>query len=393
MKILYHHRIASKDGQYVHIEEIIRALEAEGHEIVLAAPEAINRKQFGESSNFIKSIRTILPGFMHELMEFMYGVLDYFKLKKKIKLHKPDCIYERYNLFFPSGIWAKKKFNIPLILEVNAPLYEERKQHDHIGFDWLADWSERFVWNNADYVLPVTEVLADKVRAKGVPAENVVVIPNGINREQFSTIQDSREAKQSLGFDGKLILGFTGFAREWHGLDRVLDVMASNQMEDWLFLIVGDGPVRQSLEEKASRLGISDSIHFTGIVDRGRIPDYVSCFDIALQPDVVAYASPLKLFEYLALGKPVLAPSRPNIREVLSDGVNAMLFDAEDDEDFCAKLKQLCQSETQRDELGDAGRNLIHERGYYWDHNATKIIQLFGLVFKQSGRGDVEKCA
>lgn len=383
MKILYHHRIASKDGQYVHIEEIVNALKSLGHEIIMVEPAAINQKQFGESSRMVKNIRSKLPSFVHEIIEFCYSFHDYLKIRKAIKRHRPDAIYERYNLFFPSGIWAKKRFKLPLILEVNSPLYDERAKHDSISLGRLARWSEQYVWQNADIVLPVTRVLADIVCANSVNRDNVVVIPNGINRAQFSQVPAPPEMKQKLGFGDKLIMGFTGFVREWHGLDRVLSVIANNKDDEWLLLVVGDGPARKSLESQAAKLGISERVIFTGIVGRDKVPDYVSCFDIALQPDVVDYASPLKLFEYLVLGKPVLAPDSENIREVLTHEKNAILFNSTKDRDFQDQLARLCESDLLRNELGTAARQLISEQGYYWDENARKITLLFESLLEQ----------
>ena len=391
MKILYHHRIASKDGQYVHIEEITNALRDQGHEIVMVEPDAINQKEFGESSSLVKNLRSKLPSFVHELFEFFYCLLDYLKLHKAIRKHQPDCIYERYNLFFPSGIWAKKRFSLPLLLEVNSPLFEERSKHDHISLTRLANWSEKYVWNNADHVLPVTQVLAKKVIARGVAKNNISVIHNGINRRQFSRIPDMKDAKAALGFADHQILGFTGFAREWHGLDRVLDIISQLEDASWLLLIVGDGPVRENLQQKAQSLGIADKVRFTGIVPRNRIPEYVACFDIALQPDVVEYASPLKLFEYLALGKAILAPDRPNIREVLTDGENAILFDADDNRDFQVKLKQLCDSFQMRQQLGNNALQLVENQNYYWDENAMKIVALFTDLLTRSGSSETVK--
>ena len=109
-------------------------------------------------------------------------VIDFLKLSLNVIENKPDCIYERYNLFFPSGIWVKKIFRIPLILEVNAPLYEERKKHGSISLNRLALWTERYVWKNADYILPVTDVLADWVRAEKVSEDKT---PQRLNEAGF----------------------------------------------------------------------------------------------------------------------------------------------------------------------------------------------------------------
>jgi glycosyltransferase involved in cell wall biosynthesis len=377
MKILYHHRIASKDGQYVHIEELTNSLRALGHELVIVEPAQLTRKSFGKSSGAVQNLRTFLPGFVHEFIEFCYSFFDFYKTVKAIRQHRPDCIYERYNIFFISGILAKKIFSLPLILEVNAPLYFERKQNHGIQLTWLAEWTEKFAWRNADYVLPVTEVLADIVVASGADRARCVVIPNGINAESFSDRHDGNKIRNALGLQDKLVLGFVGFVRKWHKLDRVLTAIHKNQQKNWHLLLIGDGPAREELQQQAAELGITDHVSFVGVVDRHEVADYVSAFDIALQPDVVEYASPLKLFEYMMLGRAVLAPNRRNILEILTDGKNALLFNPEDEDSFVTQLERLCASPELRAELGQAARQTITDKQLFWNENARKVEKLF----------------
>ncbi len=380
MKILYHHRIASKDGQYVHIEELITALKSLGHEIIMAEPNAIGQKSFGKSSNAVQTIRKILPGFLHEIIEFFYTFFDFIKVSMLIVKHKPDCIYERYTLFFPSGIWAKKIFKLPLLLEVNSPLYEERKKNGDIKLNFLAEWSENFTWKNADFVLPVTAVLAEKIQQRKVAGEHIVVIPNGINRTRFNNTAKSKRIIDQYNLNGKLILGFVGFVREWHRLDRVLNAMANNKAENWHLLLVGDGPARTQIEQQAKRQNIEDRITITGIIERDDISNYITVFDIALQPDVVAYASPLKLFEYMALRKAILAPDRDNIREILTHGENALLFNPDDGESFIKHLCDLCSSNELRLRLGLAAAKTVEDKKLYWEENALRVEKLFNQL-------------
>ena len=380
MKILYHHRVASKDGQYVHIEEIINSLRKAGHEVIVCQPKSIESTHFGGGSRMVQRIRSLLPGFMHELVEFLYSFPDYLKLCRLIRKHKPDGIYERYNLYFTSGIWASKRFGLPVLSEVNAPLFKERAQNEGISLTHLAQWSEDYVWKNADCVLPVTEVLAGMVESRGVPRERIAVIPNGINREFGKNLPDISSINEKYRLEGKLVLGFTGFVREWHRLDRVLRVIAEHPQENWELFLVGDGPDRARLENLARELGISNRLTVTGIVDRRTMPGLVQRFDIALQPDVVAYASPLKMFEYMVLGKPILAPDTANIREILSDGQNALLFES-NDASFNAQLTRLCEDPQLRQELGKAACRTIAERQFYWDWNAERIV---GILEKLS---------
>ncbi|MDP2902562.1 MAG: glycosyltransferase family 4 protein [Methylovulum sp.] len=382
MKILYHHRIASKDGQYVHIEELTTALKSLGHDIIMAEPNGIGQKSFGKSSNTVQTMRKILPGFLHEIIEFSYTFFDFIKLSMLIVKHKPDCIYERYNLFFPSGIWAKKIFKLPLLLEINSPLYEERKKNGGIKLNFLAEWSEDFVWRNAEYVLPVTFVLAEKIKRRKVAGDKIVVIPNGINRVRFNSTDKSADIVERLHLNNKLVLGFVGFVREWHRLDRVLDAIANNKSENWHLLLVGDGPARESIALQAKQQGIGDRITITGIIDRDEIARYITVFDIALLSDVVEYASPLKLFEYMALGKAVLAPDRDNIREILTHEKNALLFNPDDDQSFMQHLNCLCTNKETRERLGLAAAKTIEDKKLYWEENARRVEELFNQLRK-----------
>jgi len=106
----------------------------------------------------------------------------------------------------------------------------------------------------------------------------------------------------------------------------------------------------------------------------------LAAFDVALQPAVVEYASPLKLFEYLAVGLPVLAPDTPNIREVLEDGVNAVLFDPCSGTAFGRGLARLCADGELRRRLADEARATIGRRGLTWRGNAERVAELAAVA-------------
>jgi len=345
MKILYHHRTRSKDGQYVHIEEMINALRELGHEVIVVAPPSMEKEDFGSDAGLVAWLKRHLPKWVYEIMELAYSLVAYRRLAQAVKRHKPDALYERYNLFLPAGVWIKKRFGLPMLLEVNAPLFEERERYDGLSLKRLARWSQSYAWKGADYVLPVTGVLGDIVASYGVPRERIVVIPNGINAKRFGAAPDVQTAKRALGLEDHLVLGFTGFVREWHGLDKVIDLIAGDAPDSARhLLVVGDGPVRAQLEQQAERLGIRHRVTFTGVIGRDDVANYVSAFDIALQPAVVAYASPLKLFEYLALGKAIIGPAQTNLVEILTHQYNALLFDSDRPEEMSDVINLLSEN-------------------------------------------------
>jgi glycosyltransferase involved in cell wall biosynthesis len=380
LRILYHHRIRSKDGQYVHIEELINALRALGHEVFVVGPPATEKARFGDDAGLVAVLKRYCPGFLYELMEFAYSFVAYRRLRDAVRAHRPDCLYERYNLLQPAGVWLKRRFNLPMLLEVNAPLFEERARYDGIALPRFARWWERYTWRGADCVLVVTDVLAGRVAAAGVRRERIVVIPNGINPEEFAGDPDSEAAKTRLGLQGKLVLGFTGFLKDWHGLDKVVELMVGAD-PSWHLLVVGDGPARDALERQARALEVTERLTITGIVARGQVASHVAAFDIALQPAVVDYASPLKLFEYMALGRPVVAPAQPNITEILTDGEDALLFDPRDPAGLARAIERLGRDEGLRRRIGAAARRTIVSRRLTWAENAARVSGMFaGLI-------------
>ena len=377
MKILYHHRTASKDGQAVHIEEMIAALRELGHEVIISAPAGAEEQEFGGSSGWVDRIRAHLPKALYEVLELGYSFAAYRRLAALAREHRPDVIYERYNLYLLAGVWLHRRLKLPLLLEVNAPLAEERARYGGLAFPGIARRIEAWTWRGADRVLPVTQVLGDYIQQAGVEAAKIQVVPNGINQHHFDAAPDNQTAKARLGLQDRVILGFTGFVRDWHGIDRVIDWMARHRNDaPTHLLMVGDGPVRADLEAQARRLGIAEQITFTGLVHRDRVPEMVAAFDIALQPAVTYYASPLKLFEYLALGKAVVAPQEPNLMEVLHDGENARLFDARQTGAFEAALDELLADPDLRRRLGEGARRSIGTQRLTWLENARRVTQM-----------------
>jgi glycosyltransferase involved in cell wall biosynthesis len=369
MRILYSHRIQSRDGQSVHVEELVAAFRSLGHEVLVVGPGFYEQARFGGESRLVPWIRAHLPAVIGELAELAYNVPAWWRLRTAFRRFRPDLIYERYNLYYLAGTWLARRHGAKLFLEVNAPLVEERTRFGQLRLRWLAGALERYVWRSATKVLPVTGVLRQSVAAAGVPPERIAVVPNGIDPAQFAALP-AREPGQ-----GPLVLGFVGFVRDWHGLDAVIAAMAAEPGgPDLRLVVVGDGPARGALERQAEALDLADRITFTGLQPREAIPGLVSGFDIALQPLVVNYASPLKIFEYMAAGRAIVAPDQPNIREVLHDGETAVLFDPAERGAMWHAIRRLVGDAALRRRLGEAARAEIARRDYTWRGNAARVV-------------------
>jgi len=371
LRILYSHRIQSWDGQGIHLEALVAALRDAGHEVRVVGPAAYERVSLGGESRAVALLRRWLPAAAAELAELVYSGPAYRRLARAAEEFRPDALYERYNLFHLAGALLARRRGLPFLVEVNAPLAEERALFGGLRLRRLARAAESFVWRAADRALPVTAVLAEHVAAAGVPRDRVAVVPNGIDLADFPAPAPPEERDE-------LVLGFVGFVREWHGLDAVVRAVAAWRGTPRLsLLVVGEGPARPGLERLAAALGVADRVRFTGLAGRDAIPGLIAGFDVALQPAAVPYASPLKVFEYMAAARPIVAPDQPNLREVLEDGRTALLFDPAAPGAMWEAVTRLVADPALRARLGAAARAAVIERDLTWAGNARRVAGLF----------------
>ena len=378
MRILYSHRTRSADGQRVHIDALTRALAARGHEVLVVGPEGAH----------LAGAETVLdadaggappglPRLLHEGAEVAYGALAAARLIRAGRQFRPDVLYERYNLYHHAGQAARRALGVPWLLEVNAPLVEERIKHGPSGAGGLAlpraaRASEDRLWRAADAVLPVTRVLADMAAARGVPEERLHVVSNAVDRTERAGGREVVRAR--LGVWDRFVLGFTGFVRDWHGVDAALRWLP--RRKDAVLLLVGDGPHAGALRAQAEAMGVADRLVVTGVVQRDAIPDHVAAFDVALQPAATPYASPLKLQEYMVEARAIVGPAQPNIAETVTDGESALLVPPGDEGALHAALDRLYGDEGLRDRLGAAARAVIFARDMTWDGNAGRVERI-----------------
>jgi glycosyltransferase involved in cell wall biosynthesis len=341
----------------------------------MVGPAFFGRAGFGGESRMVALLRRYLPGALSELVELAYNIPAYLRLKAAWRAEKPDFVYERCNLYFLAGSWLARRHKVRLFLEVNSPLADEREKHGGLRLAWLARRLERFTWRSAERVLPVTAVLAGILAENGVDPARITVIPNGIDPARFPP-----RAPAPAG--SAVTLGFVGFVRAWHGLDRVIEGMQAGAPNTRL-VVVGEGPAIPDLQALAAKIGVAPRVIFAGLVPPEQIGAHVQNFDVALQPSATPYASPLKIFDYMAAGCAIVAPDQPNIREILTQDETALLFDPADPAAMWRAIEQLAADAALRDRLGRAARTVLERRDYTWSGNAARLIRLVNKEERQ----------
>lgn len=384
MKILYHHRTRATDAQGIHIEALCNAFRTLGHDVRMVAPLAARHKApepKAEDSNpsKYKNRNGSARQMMYEIAAIFYNIPAFFILMFNVILYRPDFIYERYSLFSMAGLCVARLRRIPFILEVNAPLSVEMKAYESLSFGCAAQAVEDWLCARATRTVVVSEVMKSIFVARGIPEENLVVMPNGVDRRLFDREQSGQYTRRKLGMgEGKFVVGFVGWVRPWHGVEGLVDAVATlkKKFPGICLLIVGDGPALDGIKARVTESGLQNDAIFTGPVSGEQVPELISMMDVAVQPDVTEYASPIKLFEYLAMGKAVIAVRKPNIEEVVTDGSEALLFDKGNIDQLAERLEWLYTDAELRKRLGEAGAQLIDKRSYTWTGNARKVLEL-----------------
>jgi glycosyltransferase involved in cell wall biosynthesis len=367
MRILYSHRIQSRDGQSVHLEEMVAAFRQAGHEVLVVGPGFYASSGFGAESHVIAALRRHLPAALAEMAELAYNIPAWWRLRRQASMFQPDLIYERYNLYFLAGAWLARMRKIRYFVEVNSPLAEEREAHGGLRLRRIAHGTERAVWRQADRVLAVSHVLAARIEAVGVSTARIAVTPNGVDLARFAGLPPRDPTRPP-------VLGFIGFVRPWHGLEAVIEAMGRHDQQLEL-IIAGEGPARDGLEKQAMAAGCAARVKFIGLTARDDVPLLLGRFDIALQPQSVDYASPLKLFEYMAAGCAIIAPDQPNIREIVEHGVTAWLFDPQEPGALWQAVARLAADPALRQNLGRNAAAAIITRDLTWAGNARRVVE------------------
>ncbi len=319
-------------------------------------------------------------------MQIAYNLVAVRRLERALREFRPDLIYERYALYGFVGVWTARRWNIPLILEVNTPYAQAWAKYFGLYFETLARWIERRTLLGADYLVTVTGAQRDMLVRDGTPAERIAVCHNAIDPLQFAPDRLDRAAVRArLGLEGTVI-GFVGTMNRWQGMadfPKVIDAVLRDCAEA-SFLLVGDGEFRPLLEQAATQGGWGDRVVFTGRKRHGEIPELVAAMDITVLLNSNDYGSPMKLFEYFAMGKAVIAPSVGPVREVLRDGGTGLLIRPGDVDAMVASITRLVRNDGLREDLGKAARDYVVAH-HTWSGNARRVLAVYDQLSTRRG--------
>jgi len=295
---------------------------------------------------------------------------------------RTGLLYQRFDPANHAGVALSRRHRLPFVLEYNG---SEVWIGDHWGrplrFRRLFEAIEAVNLRHAHLVSVVSDALREDVVARGVEPGRVLVLPNAVDPRLYRPDLDGSAVRARHGLTGRLVVGFIGTFGVWHGAP-VLARAAARVLRlrpETRFLFVGDGVERRATEDEFRRAGLADKAVFSGLVPQEDGPEHLAAMDILAAPHVPNrdgsrfFGSPTKLFEYMAMGRAIVASRLEQISEVLEDGRTALLSPAGDAEALTGAIVRLIDDGDLRRRLGAAARREAVER-HTWDARARVLV-------------------
>jgi glycosyltransferase involved in cell wall biosynthesis len=372
-------------GASAHVRGLVRALAQIGHEVtVIASPPASPVTALIPGAHFLPlptpemnrlGFEALEPRLARALAHIWNNIGAQTALSQALHSTAFDCLYERLSPFAIAGSLVARERDLFHVLEVNAPLAWEGKHYRNQAFADEAGALEHEALGHASLVLTVSSTLRDLLVSSGVPQERISIVPNGVD----TTLFRPEGVSERNGLGDRIVVGFVGSLKPWHGLDILAEAFERLIAHPRLHLFVlGSGPQARLVSKLAERH--PDRVTLENGVAHEDVPRYLRAMDIAVAPYPALepfYFSPLKLLEYMAAGRAIVASAVGQIPELVQDGETALLVPPGDASRLGDAILRLTEDASLRTRLGAQARQEAL-RSHRWTDRARRITELIG---------------
>lgn len=304
-----------------------------------------------------------------------------FQMSRKV-----DAVYVRQmNSFLP--LLIARIFGVFVIYELpNDPFlaYENSKPLRRV----FEKFMDKCSMGLADEVVVLSRWSKERLtRLGGIPAPKISVMPSGADLNLFRPM-DKIECRKNLGLDPSLLyVGFVGSFHADQGIDLLIDAAPSilSRSENVRFLLVGDGPMSGPWKDRVEGLGIGGAFIFSGQVEYGNVPEYIGAMDVCLAPHRPStnQASPVKIFDYMACRRPIVASDIEVVREIVRGCDCAVLVDPEKPDDLSEGLMRILEDEKVGGSMAERGFSHVVEH-----YDRRKIVDDLITIISRKGKSD-----
>lgn len=314
----------------------------------------------------------------------------------KILLDKTlSFIYQRYSLYNYTGLNLARQYNIPFVLEYNgSEIWVARHWGRPLKYETLAQRIELLNLRSAHMIVVVSAPLKSELIQRGIPQEKILVNPNGVDPDRYNPDLDGSFIRRKYGLNDKVIIGFIGTFGKWHGAEVLAEAFGLLLKEYPAYrdsarlFMIGDGMTMPQVKEALTRHAVGEACVLTGRIPQENGPAYLAACDILVSPHVPNpdgtpfFGSPTKLFEYMAMGKGIVASDLDQIGEILEHEKTAWMVKPGDSDSLMLGLKKLIDDKELRVKLGKAARQEVVFK-YTWKEHTRKIIEKLRKIARE----------
>jgi len=404
-------------GSVGHIAGVINALFHCGHQVTIASAEA--PVMIDKEVNILKISPPKTFGVPYELNNFRFQIDFYNYINDVQKNNNISLIYQRLSPLNFLGVELSRRYHLPLVVEFNgSEVWIAKNWGRPLRFHKLGIMAENAMIKHAHLVVTISEVLRDELIEKGVEPSRIVCYPNCIDPKVFSPVRFTVESckllrKRYIIPVNATVIAFVGTFGQWHGAEVLAEAIAILWLNDqeWLqhnkvhFLFVGDGLKMPQVKTITNLAGADAICTFTGLIAQDQAPLHLAVSDILVSPHIPNsdgtrfFGSPTKLFEYMAMGKGIVASRLDQIGEVLSPALDALSLPEKDvsveveDENMAVLttpgdiqqlimgVKFLVERRDWREQIGWRARQAVLNK-YTWHHHVEAILKTFEPLAK-----------
>ncbi len=355
-----------------------------GHECAFVSS---GKRMINDSINYYYIPYPKLFRNLPEILCLPYNERSIKRVKEIIEIEKPDFIYQHNHDFSYSGSIIKKELGIPFFMHSDGVEYWIKKNWGKLYFGHLLKWAEEIQWETSDAIFCISENVKKQMVKLNVNSDKIYVNPNGVNTDTFHPEIDGSNIHGELNLEDKFVLGYSGTFGHWHGVDYLAKSMKHilQEIPHAYLLLVGDGILRPEIDKIIEEDNIGENTLITGMVPYDSVPKYLAACDVLLTPCVHNvgldfFNSPIKLFEYMAMGKPVVATDVGQQGDVINNEMNGILCQEKSPQQIADAVVEIYNNPDLAQKISGQARKDAVEK-HDWKQVAQNIIDVYNTLF------------
>lgn len=373
MKILLTYTLVGRGGDAIQVQELSDGFGQLGHDVHLLGPHRLQPYEFFGRGGRLRSWLRDFPWWAKDLFEIGLNLLSLRQAQRYLRRERVDLIFHRAGIY--DFVGSRLAAHAPLVVHLDAPHPLERAFRGEGHYQHLHQRVMRKLGGQARFIVTVSEAAKQYYAQLGMPVEKILIVPNGISQAFLQKGLQGTKARPPLAHGPPWTLGFVGSLSRWHRVDLLLEalhLLNSEHGARFQLIAVGYGEEYGNLRSQVKQLALESQVKWLGPLPHGQAFEQIAQFDIAVLPHTLTTGSPLKLFEYAAWARPIVAPDLTNLRELFSTE-EMCYIQPERPQALAQAILSLCQNPEAARRTGERAQARV--QGYSWEQMLSKLLE------------------